>query len=141
MTKSITSGGSKGESDSTYVVMLVPRCSDAEHFMEDIQLLIIQADSKSSVIKKLLDMENYHFVNFATSFIACHRDIGRPFDQETKTQEILDKLAKEYDELGLSVKDNDSEETLDYVRRNTEELIFLIEMYEKHNCDYIRISH
>jgi len=35
-----------------YVVTLAPRCSDAEDYMEDIEVLIIKGDTKSSAIKQ-----------------------------------------------------------------------------------------
>lgn len=124
----------------TYVVTFVPRCSDAQHYLNDIAVLIVKGDSKASVIKKLLDLENDCFINFATSFIACRSNIGAPYHDDKRSNEILAKLASEFDELDIADKDNESKETLDYIHRNTEDLVYLIELYANYECNYIDIT-
>jgi hypothetical protein len=125
---------------NTYVVTFVPRTANAEHMIEDVQVIISKANNKVDLITKLIRIENYTFINFVYSFIACSEEIPVPYFEEIKSQEILKKIKKEFDEQDIASGDCDAKESIEYIKKNIKDIVYLIQLYESKECDYIKIE-
>jgi len=122
-----------------YVVTYVLGCSDAGKGLGDVVVSICEGQSEADVIRKLIDIKHCWFTWFIMSFIACRESIGTPSKDFEKSEKILARIAKEYDELNLSSLDSEHPEVKSYVERNVDELVYLLELYEDAGCDYIQI--
>jgi predicted nucleic-acid-binding Zn-ribbon protein len=126
---------------NTYVVIFIPRCYyDAEHSVEDVQIIISKADNKIDLITKLIRIENNSFINFVCRFIAYSEEIPEPYFEEIKSHEILKKIKQEYDEQDIANGFSDEKESIEYVKKNIDDIVYLIQLYENEGCDYIRID-
>jgi hypothetical protein len=123
---------------NTYVVTFIPRCCDDEHSVEDVKVIISKANNKIDLITKLI--KNNSIIYFVYNFIACSEEIRIPFEEDIKSQEILEKIKKEFDEQDIASIDVDNEKTISYIEKNMEDIVYLIQLYESNGCKYIKIE-
>jgi hypothetical protein len=125
----------------SYVVMYMTACSSSEAILEDVSMSICRGINKEDVIRKLILQGNFLFIWFVTGFIASYPEkINAPYKDFDRTERIFARLGQEYDDQSLRDLDEDDPKICSYIKRNLDEIVYLLTLYEEVGCDYLSIK-
>lgn len=126
---------------TSYLVSFIPRCSDAEHIMEDLSHVVIKATDKQDVICQFLNIEEYSIYSFCVSLLlSLNAGKQMPIKHKKEIRQMIKPMMKILVQKDLTSRDPDDEEYIQFIKDHYEEFVFLIMVSEEAQSDYIRIN-